>query len=266
MELKLNWNKEWNIPTIAAAVSFGIGGAIGYGISQYRTRTARKVLSTIHEVLEENEVLAEDEVDQPSLLELPEDWMAGFKATYPPKAVQVTQEQEIGPLEIPAEVYEQVANVSVEEEPEEVITVTVTEEGTEIVIGEPNSIWDREIDGWDYEEELAKRTSDAPYIIHKDEYDAEEAGYSQSTLTFYAGDSVLVDERDVPIYDAGKIVGEPIFGHGSQDPSICYIRNDRLEAEYEILLEEGFYQVEVLGAEIEHSYESRKEPLRKFRD
>ncbi len=104
---------------------------------------------------------------------------------------------------------------------------------------------------WDYEAEVAKRSLDKPYIIHQDEYFAKETEYSQSTLTYYAGDDILVDEREVPIYNYKSVTGELMFGHGSDDQNVVYVRNDRLSGEYEILRDSGSYEVEVLGNQYE---------------
>lgn len=106
---------------------------------------------------------------------------------------------------------------------------------------------------WDYEQEVANRTQEAPYILHKDEFYADELEYSQTTLTYYAGDDILVDEEDKPIYNHAHIVGELRFGHGSGDPNVLYVRNDHMKAEYEILFDPGLYSVEVLGLEMEHN-------------
>ena len=104
---------------------------------------------------------------------------------------------------------------------------------------------------WDYAEELKHRSKDKPYILHRDEFFSNESDYRQCSLTYYSGDNILCDENDVPVYNPEKIVGPLSFGHGSADPSIVYIRNDKLEAEYEVILEPGFYQTEVLGHEVE---------------
>jgi len=119
-------------------------------------------------------------------------------------------------------------------------------------------------DDWDYEEELKNRTPDHPYIIHRDEYFSNEMDCSQSTLTYYAGDNIFTDEQDVPIYNPDKIVGDVEFGKGSRDPSICYVRNEDLMAEYEILLDHGYYQQEVLGESVEGGLKHSR-PLLKFR-
>lgn len=113
---------------------------------------------------------------------------------------------------------------------------------------------DRE-DHWDYAEEVPKRSKEHPYICHVDEYYENEGDYTQATLMYYAGDNVLCDDKDVPIYNPETIVGKLQFGHGSNDPNICYIRNDKLEVEFEVLFNQGHFQIEVLGAHIEEDYE-----------
>ena len=131
------------------------------------------------------------------------------------------------------------------------------------------SVFDHEEDTWDYDVELPLRTPNAPYIIHRDEFYSQEIETnSQSTLTYYAGDDVLCDEQDSPVYDYKRIVGTLEFGKGSEDISIVYVRNEKLEAEWEIILDHGYFQTEVLGEEIEHSYERRdlKHSLHKFRE
>jgi len=110
---------------------------------------------------------------------------------------------------------------------------------------------------WDYEEELAQRDPETPYIIHRDEFFGDEMDCVQTTITYYAGDNILCDERDTPIYNPEKIVGTLVFGHGSSDPNVVYVRNERLQAEYEVLLDRGHYMVEVLGQNIDDALAAR---------
>jgi hypothetical protein len=117
---------------------------------------------------------------------------------------------------------------------------------------------------WDYEFEVNSRSSELPYVIHVDEFVNDEMGLPQSSLTFYEGDEVLTDEQDNPIYNHRDIVGDLKFGHGSNDPNVVYIRNEKLNAEYEVLLYDGHFAHEVLGLhaaeeiedEIKHSQAS----------
>lgn len=121
---------------------------------------------------------------------------------------------------------------------------------------------------WDYELEQGNRTMDKPYILHQDEYFAKETEYSQSTLTYYSGDDILVDEQEVPIYNYKAVVGDLLFGHGSDDPNVVYVRNDKLSGEYEVIKDSGHYEIEVLGNEYESILEKHdlKPNVMKFRD
>lgn len=124
-------------------------------------------------------------------------------------------------------------------------------------------------DEWDYELERQNRRGEEPYILHKDEFDAEEFDFDQVTVTWYETDEILTDDKDVPIYNPHTVVGELRFGHGSGDNNVLYVRNERLKAEYEVLREPGSYEVIVLGgtSDIEDEFEKSdlrhsKQPLR----
>jgi hypothetical protein len=130
-----------------------------------------------------------------------------------------------------------------------------------------SNIFDGEMatDGWDVDAELASRSVEAPYIIHVEEFINDERGFSQTTLTYYQGDDILCDDRDTPIYDR-SIVGELKFGHGSNDRNVVYIRNEKLRGEYEVLLDHGSYQHEVLGQHVDQDYETElKHSVPRFR-
>lgn len=122
---------------------------------------------------------------------------------------------------------------------------------------------------WNWEAELSTRTPDAPYILQREEFFNNEMGFDQDTWTYYKGDDILVDETDTPVYNYHENTGPLTFGHGSGDPSVVYIRNEDLKAEYEVVLNEGHYSVEVLGLELEEKLASedlRHSTPRKFRD
>lgn len=102
---------------------------------------------------------------------------------------------------------------------------------------------------WSYEDEMATRTEEKPYVIHRDEFYGEEKDYVQTSLTYYEGDNIMVDEEDVPVYNFEDVVGPLKWGHGSDDPNVFHVRNDRLNAEYEVLFDRGHYSVEILGLE-----------------
>lgn len=101
---------------------------------------------------------------------------------------------------------------------------------------------------WDYETEKASRNPDKPYVIHYDE--RGETELEMITLTYYAGDDVLCNEKDTIIEDQDKLVGvENLdrFGHGSQDVNIVYVRNEDLSLEIEVIKSDKTYAEEVHG-------------------
>lgn len=117
----------------------------------------------------------------------------------------------------------------------------------------------------DYSEEDAKRSKDRPYVISREEFFEHESNLTQITLTYFAGDDVVVDEADMPMDDIDNRVGEgnlDLFGHRSGDPRVVYIRNEKNRVEYEVCLSDGNFAEEVAGF-LKHSNDGPK--IRKFR-
>jgi hypothetical protein len=110
---------------------------------------------------------------------------------------------------------------------------------------------DPEHDEWNYEIEVRNRNPDFPYVIHHDEFFADEMDFTQSTFTYYSGDDIMTDEDESPVYNYKDKTGPLLFGHGSGDPNVVHVRNEKLKAEYEILFDPGMYSIEVLGLELE---------------
>jgi hypothetical protein len=82
-----------------------------------------------------------------------------------------------------------------------------------------------------------------------------EMDYNQETLTYYKGDDIVADQSDTPIYNHSGLMGDLKFGHGSGDANVVYIRNDSIQMEWEVLLHEGSFEVEVVGLQVEREYE-----------
>jgi hypothetical protein len=106
---------------------------------------------------------------------------------------------------------------------------------------------------WDWHEERRGRSPDNPYVIHVDEkYDDASQGYDIVTVTYYEGDDVLCNDRDEVIghSDRDELIGEGNllrFGHGSGDPVIVYVRNDKVEIIYEVIRSPHKFAEEVHG-------------------
>jgi hypothetical protein len=82
---------------------------------------------------------------------------------------------------------------------------------------------------------------DRPFVISKDEWYANETDYDQITLTYWADDDVLADDRYRQVSEIEEIVGATNlhrFGFKSDDPDIVYVRNHSRKADFEITKDE----------------------------
>jgi len=232
----MEWNNRFHTP-IVGVVSFGIGAAVGYFVQHKRTEDVRRKAAWVDEIFEEMTQQADEEIDNQMVL--------GFDETTEPTGV-IAEDIRLTDILSPE-------------------TVDILTTGVEDRLGVV-TVFPEIVSEWDEETELSGRSPEEPYIIHRDEYFAQESGNTQKTLTYYAGDEILVDESDTPIYNYTVVVGELRFGHGSEDPNIVYIRNEKLNGEYEVIRDSGHYSVEVLGAELEHSFDGHNQGLRRFRN
>jgi hypothetical protein len=123
------------------------------------------------------------------------------------------------------------------------------------------------IEDWDAEAEEANRNPEQPYVISHDEFMENSFEHPQYTLTYYEGDDILAEQDDSVVNEVESIVGNDNlsrFGHGSRDPNIVYIRNERTEADYEVVRSSGKYVDEVHPG-LRHSDDysmSRRRPRR----
>jgi hypothetical protein len=110
-------------------------------------------------------------------------------------------------------------------------------------------------DEWDWAKERAQRSPLKPYVIHRDEREEHDA-YDSVTYTYYEADDVVCNERDevIDAEDRERIFGEANlekFGHGSDDATIVYVRNNKLEMDIEIVRSPNSFAQEVHGFEPE---------------
>lgn len=125
---------------------------------------------------------------------------------------------------------------------------------------------------FDYEVEVSMRNSVDPYIVTAEEFYQNEDDYEQTQITYFAEDDIFSDGKEAPIVDVENTVGlwaSERFGHGSNDPLVVYIRNPRIEMDFEVTKSEGSFAKEVHGIEpryprdLKHSSDRIK--VRKFR-
>lgn len=120
---------------------------------------------------------------------------------------------------------------------------------------------------FDFAEEKKLRSKDRPYIItHGEWFGAEFEDFDSIELTYFA-DDVLVDENDKIVEDINGTIGDESlarFGHGSKDNNVVFVRNEKLQCEYEVTRTDQTY-LEALGlgpepdnTELRHSADRRR--------
>lgn len=122
------------------------------------------------------------------------------------------------------------------------------------------NVFDKAVEPWDYDKERAQRDPLFPYIISEDEFMENEGNREQTQVTYYQGDDILADSKDEVIADVNGTVGEDNltrFGHGSENENIVFVRNEKLDLEFEVERSFGNFAEEVQGF-IKHSHDSRK--------
>jgi len=221
MQIEVRDLRPWVVPAGVGIISFAAGAVAGYFLHK-RKWDYRYIPSEAEGII------------------LPEDGSVQLEVPFGEQQVRV-QTENIPVIILP--------NPEPEEpEEEEYETVVMEDDGEVLHI----TIFDGpEPDGWDYETEVPLRDEDGVYVIHKDEFMSNLEDNDQSVLTYYEGDGILCDEEDVPIYGHEQMIGPLLFGKGSGDPNVVYIRNAGIKSEWEIIRDRGFYQVEVMGAQIE---------------
>lgn len=96
----------------------------------------------------------------------------------------------------------------------------------------------------------------APHLITFAEFDAGDLGYQQVSVSFFAGDGIVIDEEDNVISPdrVEQIIGTDNlnkFGTNTDDPdlepNVIYVRCERFNMDFEVTRSPGKHSVEVLG-------------------
>lgn len=269
--------KGWMTPAAVGVISFAAGAGAGYFFKKYRD--AQKVDTSFQEVADDI-IALETNLAQLQFMYEERDRKYDVNIQQAMHVITALQDakkefilginEAVGPtVSQPVDIQHVDSHPSAKnKQPKQSKPHVKAQAKPKVVVNDVEDVFPvNEDEDWNYEEELKTRRPDRPYIIHRDEFFSNENDYRQCSLMYYAGDSILCDENDVPVYNPERIVGELRFGHGSGDPSIVYSRNEKLEAEYEIILDDGYYQTEVLGHEVEHDFDKNelKHSVQKFR-
>ncbi len=89
-----------------------------------------------------------------------------------------------------------------------------------------------------------------PYLITEEDFMQNEHDFSQTTFTYYAGDRILTNERDDVMDQVNQIVGHSnleAIRDLPDDKNTIYVRNEKYDSDYEIVVSQGKYSTEVAG-------------------
>ena len=232
----------------ARAVSFFTGGAVfgmalgfvlGYRFNREKIRAealaeAEKEIEAIRDLYQQKATAAKAE-SKPSVSEIIE------KRGY---STRVTEEElPARPLRPPVPVAEPKPVPVVVTEP---VPVIVEEEVKHWAPPETEGTKNKN-EGWSFARELARRSAKVPYVLHQDEFEGNESGYSQTEYFYYVADDTLVDTDNNVIENRENLIGHQalsLFGHGSDDFNTVYIRNSELELEVAIHRASGSHNLD----------------------
>lgn len=82
-----------------------------------------------------------------------------------------------------------------------------------------------------------------PFVISREDfaYNEEYDDYEKITLTYYQNDRIVLDSEEDVLNDVATVVGWrnlSQFGGDSEDPDVVFVRNHRLQTDFEIVREE----------------------------
>lgn len=242
--------------TIAAVAGLSIGTGIGYFVAEKRLKTkyeaiAEQEIADMQEMYEQRQLRDNEKRDNPERKAPPteEELNVAYSQTILDQKLTPSEET----LQKARELVDYRGYFKQGEEPETVVPVE-----------DPRPVPTPEF----LEED---RNINKPYIISVDMYMANDENFEQITLTYYDLDKTLADDADKIIDDVEQTVGVDNlsrFGEESGDPYTVYVRNEKREADYEIILEAKSYRREVGGMDaIEEQFTREPKPRpKKFRD
>ena len=240
------WKKEWTVPVVGA-VSFAAGAAVGGLLVRDKYKKAVDDISEVAlkamQDLELESQMKQAASNRVTHLLLRIDDLNGQLEDFRKEGAQLPSSEDLEVRDEPFPTPELLVNIPADPEAPYV---------------------------WTPEDDAEERAGDGPYILHQDEFFAEQKGYRQLQLEWYVGDKVLCDENQVVIYNPEKVVGQLPWGRGSDDPDTLYIRNDANRAEYQVHRNPGSFTIDVLGLQVEAEADAddirHSQRIHRFRD
>ena len=85
------------------------------------------------------------------------------------------------------------------------------------------------------DDEPEEDTSDKPYVISAGQFAREYPQFNKVTLEYYEYNGILVSENNDSIENIAETIGaDSLKRIGEYEPDVVYVRNERLETDYEV--------------------------------
>jgi len=234
----------------ASAVSLGVGSVSGYFLA--KRKLGRQFDERLEQELQQMKAFYQT-INKPSPEFLAEQ-LLDEEDLQPKHQYDTTSD------EVPQEVLERIAdNMAAAQAQVDAEAKPITE----------HNAFEDPAPAWVQADEELERRNGVPYIISHDEFYNNEWEFEEGQLTYYEGDDTLTDSRDEPIPQQYATVGELTlekFGHGSNDPNIVYVCNEKMEMIFEICRSNKSYAVDVLGYEDKETELKHSDRPLKFKD
>lgn len=91
---------------------------------------------------------------------------------------------------------------------------------------------------------------ETPYVITVEEFMSDRDDHEKITVSYYEYDNTAASEDDSIIHDHESSLGPDFvkyIGWKAAGRNTVYVRNEKISADFEILVHEGSYQEDVLG-------------------
>lgn len=235
--------KHTAILGVVSVLSLGVGGVSGYILAKDRLQKQFDNRLDLEIEATRNLYANLNKPDPESLLE--------------PEELPQKHQYDTTSDEVPSEILEQVASSMARAQEK------VDEEAKPMG---PHNVFDNPLPDWNQEDEVDSRKNGVPYIISHEEFYENQWEFEEGHLVYYEADDTLADSRDEPVLNQYEVVGELAlekFGHGSQDPNIVYVCNEKMEMIFEIARSSKSFAEDVLGfvdnsGSLKHSDRPRK--------
>lgn len=101
----------------------------------------------------------------------------------------------------------------------------------------------------EFEAPSPENNKNKPYVIEETDFLDNMKHYNKISLYYYAQDDVLSDVDEIPITNVDAVVGDETINtlSSANTYNVIYVRNNRLETDYEIIALNQSYQEQILG-------------------